>query len=50
MIKKETTYEVKKGDTLYSISKNFAVSIEELKKRNNLKDDTISLGQKLIIQ
>ena len=50
IIKKETTYEVKKGDTLYSISKNFAVSIEELKKRNNLKDDTISLGQKLIIQ
>ncbi|NCT10222.1 MAG: LysM peptidoglycan-binding domain-containing protein [Flavobacteriia bacterium] len=50
IIKKETTYEVKKGDTLYSISKRFAISLDELKKRNNLKDDIISLGQKLIIQ
>lgn len=50
IIKKETTYEVKKGDTLYSISKRFAISLDELKKLNNLKDDIISLGQKLIIQ
>jgi len=40
-------YQVVKGDTLYSISKRFAISIEELKSKNNLKEDSISLGQLL---
>lgn len=43
-------YEVKKGDTLYSISKRFTTSVEKLKQINRLKDNTISIGQKLIIQ
>jgi len=43
-------YEVQKGDTLYSISKRFMISIEDLKNRNGLKDYTISIGQKLIIK
>ncbi len=41
------TYTVKKGDTLYSISKKTNVSVNELKKLNNLKDNIISIGQKL---
>lgn len=49
-IDKNTFYEVQKGDTLYSISKRFMISVEDLKDRNNLKDNTISIGQKLIIQ
>ena len=43
-------YKVKKGDTLYSISKRFMISEEDLKNRNNLKDNTISIGQVLKIQ
>lgn len=40
-----STYEVKKGDTLYSISRKLKVSISELKQWNNLSDNTISVGQ-----
>ena len=47
---KTVLYEVQKGDTLYSISKRFMISIEDLKNRNGLKDYTISIGQKLIIK
>ena len=44
---KTVLYEVQKGDTLYSISKRFMISIEDLKNRNGLKDYTISIGQKI---
>lgn len=40
---------VKKGETLEKIAKKYGVSIEELKKLNNLKKSKISIGQKLII-
>jgi LysM repeat protein len=43
-------YTVVKGDTLYSISKKFNISIEELKKKNNLTDNTLSLGQSLLVK
>ena len=43
-------YNVAKGDTLYSISKRFNISIEELKKKNSLSDNALSLGQSLIIK
>ena len=43
-------YMVIKGDSLYSISKKFNISIEELKKKNNLVDNTISLGQSIIVK
>ena len=43
-------YQVKKGDTLYSLSIKFGVSVNVLKKRNNLKDNTISIGQKLVLK
>lgn len=39
-----------KGDTLYSISKRYSISIEDLKKKNNIIDNTISLGQSLQIK
>ncbi|WP_373942401.1 LysM peptidoglycan-binding domain-containing protein [Polaribacter sejongensis] len=41
-------YEVKKGDTLYSISRKFKISVEVLKEINGLKDNTISIGQHLL--
>lgn len=42
-------YIVKKGDTLYSISKKYNLSIEKLKEKNNLNSNTLSIGQKLKI-
>ncbi len=42
-------YEVQQGDTLYSISKKFNISIEEIKKQNNISDNAISIGQTLKI-
>ena len=38
-------HKVKAGETLYSIAKSMGVSVEELKKANGLKDNTISIGQ-----
>ena len=46
----EVKYTVKKGDSLYSLSKKFNITVEELKQKNNLNDTTISLGQTLIIK
>ncbi len=43
-------YEVQKSDTFYSISKKFNLTVEELKLKNNLIDNTLSIGQKLIIK
>lgn len=43
-------YTVVKGDSLYSISKKFNISIDELKKKNNLADNILSLGQSIIVK
>jgi flagellum-specific peptidoglycan hydrolase FlgJ len=43
-------YTVIKGDSLYSISKKFNISIDELKRKNNLVDNTLSLGQSIIVK
>lgn len=43
-------YEIQKGDTFYSVSKKFNLSIEELKQKNNLTENTLSIGQKLIVK
>lgn len=40
-------YQVAKGDTLYSISKKFNLTVEELKSKNNISDNNLSLGQTL---
>lgn len=47
---KEIVYKVKKGDTLYSISKKYGVAVEDIKKANSLKDNTISIGQNLLVK
>jgi membrane-bound lytic murein transglycosylase D len=41
---------VGKGETLFSIAQNFGLSVDDLKKRNNLSVDTIFVGQKLVIK
>ena len=43
-------YVVVKGDTLYSLSKKFNISIDELKKKNNIKSDSLSVGQKISVK
>lgn len=42
-------YTVKKGDTLYGISKQLKVSVSDIKKWNKLKSDMLSVNQKLSI-
>ena len=44
------THLVLKGDTLYSLSKKYNISIDLLKQKNNLSETGISLGQTLIIK
>ena len=46
----DSYYTVKKGDTLYSISKKYQLTVPELRTANNLSEnDVIKIGQKLII-
>ena len=40
---------VKKGETLSQIARKYHVSVNQLKKWNNLKSDNLSIGQKLIV-
>jgi LysM repeat protein len=42
-----STHVVKKGESLFSISKLYNVSVEELKKLNNLEKGSLRLGQEL---
>ncbi len=42
-------YEVQRGDNLFSIAKKFNVSLEDLKKWNNLNDLNVQLGSKLAL-
>lgn len=43
------TYSVKKGDSLYKISRKFNIGIKDLKEANNLPSDKLPVGLKLII-
>jgi len=44
------THTVKSGDTLYSLSKLYNLSIEELKTINKLESNNLTIGQTLIIK
>ena len=44
-----TCYVVKSGDTLWSIAKKYGVSVDELKEKNNLSSNALSINQILII-
>jgi membrane-bound lytic murein transglycosylase D len=47
--KAEKLYQVKKGDSLFSISKEFSVPVADIKKWNEMKDEKIQPGMKLKI-
>ena len=42
-------YIVKKGDTLWSIARENNISVDELKKLNNLTSNLLSVGQELVL-
>jgi membrane-bound lytic murein transglycosylase D len=41
---------VKKGDTLFSIARRYALSPEQIKSLNRLKSERVALGQKLVLE
>lgn len=42
-------YIVKQGDTMFNISQRYKVTVEELKELNKMTDNTIKIGQKLLV-
>ena len=45
----DNTYQVKSGDSLYSIAKKYNTTVDNIKKTNNLDSNIISVGQILVI-
>ncbi len=43
----EIIYTVKKGDSLYSIARSYNKTVNEIKSKNNLTSNLLSIGQKL---
>ncbi|WP_177762381.1 glucosaminidase domain-containing protein [Flavobacterium sp. I3-2] len=43
-------YKITQGDTLYSISRRFNMSVDELKEINNISDNNIKIGQTLKVK
>lgn len=41
------THTIKKGDTLYSLARRYNTSVDALRKLNNLKNSSLSTGQRL---
>ncbi|MEA4850565.1 MAG: LysM peptidoglycan-binding domain-containing protein [Paludibacter sp.] len=46
----KTTHKVQKGETLFTLSKLYGKSIDELRALNNLKDAKIVIGQEIIVE
>ncbi len=44
------THQVVKGDTMYSLSKRYNLSVQELQKINGMRNTDLKLGQTLIIK
>ena len=44
-----SSYTVSAGDTLYGVAKKFDTTVDKLKEANNLTNNMLSIGQKLII-
>ena len=49
-LKSEDTHLIAKGDTLYSLSKKYDVTVDELKRLNNLSSNDLTIGNVLIVK
>jgi len=45
----QQTHTVQSGETLYKLSKKYAVTVVAIQQANNLTDETIQVGQELVI-
>ena len=45
----EIVYTVKRGDSLYSIAREYNTTVNEIKKLNNLTSNLLSIGQTIRI-
>lgn len=43
-------YIVKAGDTLYGIARKYNMTVDEIKRLNNLSSDSLSIGQRLMLK
>ena len=41
--------QIKKGDSLYSIARTYGITVDELKRINDLDSNTLSIGQQLLV-
>jgi LysM repeat protein len=41
---------VKKGDTLYSISRRYFISVEEIKRMNKMNNNNLAIGQEITVK
>lgn len=42
-------YLIKQGDTLFNIAQRFKITVDELKELNKMTDNTIKIGQKILV-
>ena len=47
--RENVVYTVKKGDSLYSIAREYGTTVDAIKKLNNITSNTLSIGQKLLL-
>lgn len=50
VVQLEGEHVVQQGDTLYSLSKKYGITVDELKSLNNIVDNGIAIGQKLKVK
>ena len=43
------SYTVKRGDTLYSIARKYNTTVDNLRRLNNLNNDSLSIGQVILL-
>ncbi|PNQ73817.1 N-acetylmuramidase [Hanstruepera neustonica] len=49
-VKMALTHQIIKGDTLYSLSKRYNTTVDELKRLNNLKSNDLTIGNVLVVK